>query len=215
MRAPEVGGDERGRRIRDRFVALGPGDSGEHQRERHAEHGRERTVGRRAVADHHDGVAVASVHQRGHRRFGLPRDLGPAAARGLDRGHERARAREQTLGRRDRSGRGWWRRSARPDANRVRGAAAAVRSRNRGANPTTTASARARPSTGLETVLRASASTTPGPAHASTRLPGGRRRREQRGRGLGTGREVVGIGRRHQPPPAVRRCRAPAHSSCW
>ena len=40
----------------------------------------ERAVGRRPVADHHDRVAVARAHERGHRRLGLARDLGPAPA---------------------------------------------------------------------------------------------------------------------------------------
>ena len=188
------------------FVAVGTGDAREHERERHAERGRERAVGRRPVADHHDRVAEAGVHELGHRPARVcPRPRAGARPRSAPRPRATPRP---APGRRcpDRSGRDSWRRTARPTARRRRRGAAA-RSRSRGASP--------RPPRRLGRVRRhvskpcaCSASTTPGPGAREHAAPGRASWREQRGRGLRAASRRRRDRRRRRPPRAVRRCRA-------
>ena len=115
------------------------GDPGEHERERPAERGGERAVGRRPVAHHRPRASPRrSLDERDRRRLGLARDLGAWPA---TRSRPRRRARRRPGSTRPASGtwrRGSWRRSAplrAPRATRAR----ARRSRSRGGSPTTTA----------------------------------------------------------------------------
>ena len=136
----------------------------------HPERGRERAVGRRAVADDDTRGAEARPDQPDRRGLGFARDLRRAPRRGRDRRDQGARAGDQTIG--DRVGRvevGRHEPGARP--HRGRGAARGRRSRTPGGNPRPL-HPRPGPSVTASSPTAASASRTPGPAQASTRAPG-------------------------------------------
>ena len=190
-----VRGDEmrrelaRGRRPRTRAADRAPapprrgaGDARQHERERPAERGGERAVGRRPVADHHARAPKRSRTSADRRGFGLARDLGRPARRGRDRRDERAGTGHEAAGDRIGRRRGWSRRSGRRPAPRRRHGSSRSKSNSR-CQPTTTASAGARST--HDVTGRAQRLDHARAGAREHRAPGaGARGSEDRGRGL-------------------------------
>ena len=171
----------------------------------------ERAVGGRPIADHHPSGPEPIVDQRDRRRLGLARDLRRDPGRGGDRGDERAGAGQQAARVSGRWRPCWWRRSTRPPAPPGR-CGRGRRSRSRGGSRRRRR--RPAPRAPLPTRTRRVPRSHPGPALASTRVPGANFLARSVAAAIALGEHLVGRRPRTRGAAASRRRHRPACSSC-